>query len=225
MPDLIPDDPALWLSISEVARRKGLAVPTVFEKAKRLERDGKIEIRPGERGRKLINLAQYDRALGETTDLARSQAAATTRGELLDEPAAPPGAAPAPGRSFTSAQTSKALYDAGIRAIDFAAARDKVLPIDGDHGVAQAMREVADELVQAIGRMHLAAGEINSIAGKEGERGVRLAIKRLGRDVLAAYAAALRRLVEKGKGLEQLGGYPVELPEPDTTAAEITGEL
>jgi hypothetical protein len=209
------DNPGLWLSISEIARRKGVANQTVHEKVSRLVAAGRLEKRPGKGREMLVDLAAYDQALGETTDLVHAQAAATRRGEPLDAtPAIAPDAA-APGRTFTSAQTQKAVYDAGIRAIDFARERDKVLPIDGEHGVDQAMRALGGALVEAVRQMAYSAGRITSIAGKEGERGVRLAIKGLGRDLLRAYADALRELAAKGRGLEQLGGYAVDLPEPE----------
>jgi hypothetical protein len=227
MADLSHDDPGLWISLSEIARRRRVSLPTIFEKVKRLEGAGKLEVRPGKGREKLVNLAAYDAALGETTDLSAAQAAATVRGEPFDapplaEPAAlAPEPAATPGRTFSTAQAAKAQYDAGIRAIDFARERDKVLPIDGEHGVDAAMQALGGAIVAAANRQHYAAAQITSIALKEGERGVRQALKKLSRDLLAAYCDALRELVAKGKGLEQLGGYAVELPDATEGEAEL----
>jgi hypothetical protein len=46
------DDSGLWLSISEIARRKRVAPQTVHEKVKRLVDAGRLELRPGKGARK-----------------------------------------------------------------------------------------------------------------------------------------------------------------------------
>ena len=202
-------DAAEWISISELARRKGISPQGAHDRIKRLGE--RIELKPGRGRERLVNVAQYDRLTAETTHLPQAQAAATVR--ALADLALPPGA---DGKTTTiiEAQRQKLLYDAGLTAIKFAEARGAVLPIAGEHGVEQAMREVGDALRQAVGRLHLRAAELAAIAGKDGARGLRVALKAVERDVLEIFAAALSRISERGKAMESAGGATVALAEP-----------
>jgi hypothetical protein len=63
------DDPALWISISELARRKGISQQAVSERIGRL--GSKIELRPGRGRERLVNIAQFDQLTATTVSCRR----------------------------------------------------------------------------------------------------------------------------------------------------------
>jgi DNA-binding MarR family transcriptional regulator len=113
----LPLDGGLWLSISELAKVKGVTKQTISERVSKLEREELITTRAGKGKSKLINVAEYDRALGETSDLSKQQGARTK--EALAGSAGghnePRGAASA---AFTQQQTLRAGYDAEMKRLD-----------------------------------------------------------------------------------------------------------
>src|ERR1700722_2422398 len=139
------DDPALWVSISELARRKGISPQSVSERIARL--GAKIELRPGRGRERLVNIAQFDQVTGENSFLPQTAAAATVR-MLAENPLAlaqPAASSAAPGgRAISDVPREKVLYDTGLTALKFAEARSEVLPIGGEHGIEQATRELGD---------------------------------------------------------------------------------
>lgn len=62
---------ALWVSISELARRKGKSKQAVSKRVKRLRDSGTITVRE-DGSEVLVNIVEYDRAIGETTDPAQA---------------------------------------------------------------------------------------------------------------------------------------------------------
>jgi len=206
----------LWLSMSEVARRKGVTPAAVWKRARRLQRDGLIEIRSGPGNVRLIDLAGYDRAIASTSDLARQQGADTARGLPLDgEPiAAPVGAGAGSVRTFTEAQRQGAIYSAGLKALEFNERRGALLPVEGDHGVARAARAAGEALTAAVARLPLRAGELVAVASTDGEAGVRRLLKAIGTELLTTYAKSLHEIAALAN--DAGGGFVIELPEPET---------
>ena len=206
------DDRALWVSISELARRKGLAPQSVHERIKRLA--GKIEIRPGKGRERLVNIAQFDQLTGDNSFLPQASAAATVR-MLADEPLAPALPAAPGGKTISEVQREKLLYDTGLTALKYAEARGEVLPIGGDHGIEQATREIGDAFRQAVGRLHMRAAEAVAVGAKDGVIGMRALLKSAERDILRSLATALAAIGDKGKAIEASGGFAVDLALPD----------
>lgn len=110
----------LWMSLSSIARLKGVARQTISEKVDRLERDGKISTRRGKGKVRLANLAEYDRALGEVTDLAREQAV-RTRAEGA-------GASPT-NSSYVAQQTRRARYAADLAELELKQRLGETVPV------------------------------------------------------------------------------------------------
>jgi hypothetical protein len=204
-------DSGLWLSLSEIARRRGISKQAISKRLARLVARG-AAVPTCRRGRLLlINIAAFDCALGEDSFLPQTQAAATAR--LLDEPLllAPPKG----GKSIIEVQREKLLYDTGLTALKYAEARGEVVPIAGDHGLEQAVREIGDAFRQAVGRLHLRAPAAVAVAGKDGVPGMRALLKAAERDILGSLANALSALGERGRAIEAAGGFAVELAEPE----------
>jgi len=205
----------LWVSLSEVARRKGVSVAAVWKRVQRLLRDGKIELRPGRGRERLVNLAAYDRAVGETTDFARQRGADMARGLPLDgEPIAPPVGAGAGGvRTFTEAQRQTAIYSAGLRSLEYGERRGNLLPIQGEHGVAKAAQLAGEALTAAVARLPLRAGELVAVASTDGEVGVRRLLKSIGGGLLKTFAKSLNEIAAQAD--DAGGGFVIDLPEPE----------
>lgn len=208
------DDPALWVSFSELARRKGITPQSVSERIARL--GDKIELRPGRGRERLVNIAQFDQVTGENSFLSQTAAAATVRMQAenpfpLAQPAAPGGG----GRTISDVQREKLLYDTGLTALKYAEARSEVLPIDGEHGIEQATREIGDAFRQAVGRLHMRAAEAVAVGAKDGVIGMRALLKSAERDILRSLSTALAAIGDKGKAIEAAGGFAVDLALPD----------
>jgi hypothetical protein len=208
------DDAALWLSISELARRKGISQQAVSDRISRL--GDKITLRPGRGRERLVNVAQFDQLTGDNSFLPQASSAATVR--MLDEAAqlpVLPASTPPGGKTISDVQREKLLYDTGLVALRYAEARGEVLPIGGDHGVEQATREIGDAFRQAVGRLHMRAAEAVAVGAKDGVVGMRALLKAAERDILGSLAKALSAIGERGRAIEAAGGFAVELAEPE----------
>lgn len=94
-------DGAIWVTLAELAKRKGVTRPTIGEKVKRLRDKGLLETR--KQGRNvLVNAAAYDLAVGEAGDAVKETAAATVAQAQTKSPA------------LRDAQTDLAMYNAEL---------------------------------------------------------------------------------------------------------------
>ncbi|MFL9827204.1 MarR family transcriptional regulator [Rhodoplanes sp. SY1] len=210
------DNGGLWLTISEIARRRGVDKAGVSRRVSRLVRDGKLSTRPGPRGTKLVNLAAYDHALGETTDFDKVLGAETRR--LLAEPeAAGDVAAPLPtadageaGRLRT-AKADREVYEAELAKLALAEKRKLVLPIAGKHGIEEAMVRVAQKMVAVIDRLPARAGDIAAAATREGEFGVRKLLKELAHQMRETIGREMKLLQAEGRAAEAAGLLETEV--------------
>lgn len=223
----------LWLTISAIAARKSVTKQTISERVARLVREGKLRTRPGRGNAKLVDLAEYDRAVGETTDLIREQAAATLRhraGEAQPSPhrggdlGAPANGAPALEPTFSDAQKQKAFYDAGIRALDYAERTGEVLPINGPNGVAAAMAVAGTKILTAIARLQTHAAELATAVAKEGETGARRVLKQMEHDLRQEIGRVLRVLEKDGRQQESDGRCEIDIALPSDEAMPTSFE-
>ena len=60
-----------WLTVSALARARGVDKAAISRRVARLEAAGALTTRAGERGTKLINVAEFERVAGETVDAVR----------------------------------------------------------------------------------------------------------------------------------------------------------
>jgi hypothetical protein len=169
---LTPDTPApaagdsLWISISQLALHKNVTKQTISERVARLADDGKLEIRPGKGKAKLVNLAEYDRAVGETTDLSREQGARTKAG---DEPG-PASRDP----TFTQHQATRAGYEAELKRLDLEERLGRLRPVEE---IEAAAIECGAAVVNIVGDKVLRAEELAAAVAKDGIIGARRLLK------------------------------------------------
>ncbi|MGO7901588.1 winged helix-turn-helix domain-containing protein [Rhizobium ruizarguesonis] len=134
-----PGSDGVWLTIAELAKRKGISRQSASERINRLEQDGLIATRRDGRSR-LVELATFDRAVGQTGNAFREQGAETKR-----ETPEPPTAA------LRDAQTQRAQYESKLKALDYAERTGQLVPIKGDHGVETALVKATEVIIRELG--------------------------------------------------------------------------
>ncbi len=162
-----PDTEGLWATVTELAAMKGLKKAAVSERVTRLEQRGLLETRSGKGRSKLINVAAFDRAIGEVADLAREQGARTRRDAAGD--ITPTGAA---NSSYTREQARHMAYKADMAQMDLAERTNRILRADK---VLEATTVGAEEIVRLIDQI---VGWSDDIASAY-DRGQSLAVRAL----------------------------------------------
>lgn len=171
----------LWLSVSEIARQKDKSRQAIAKRVDSLVEAGLLETRPGPGGTKLVNLAQFDRAVGEVGD-AFKESAAETRAEAELEATAV--ASPA----LRDHQSRAAQYTADLKFLDLEERLGRLVPIDEAKagGVA-----IGEAVVRIMGRLATYAEAMNAAAVKDGVQGCRGMLKDIERDLRVAMAEAI----------------------------------
>ena len=169
------DPPGLWLSVSELAKNRRVSKQAISKRAERLQAQGLLSRREGPGGRVLINVAEYDRATGEATDIVRA-----TNGAPKD--------ASGRSRGYSQEQTRRASYDADLKKLELDERLGKLVSVDeiraGIHGIADVMVKVIDNLPSR-------AEDVASAVGVNGEAGARRALKEAAHDWRVALAEAI----------------------------------
>jgi hypothetical protein len=137
-------DAGLWLSVSEIARQRGKSRQAIAKRVAELVEAGKLETRPGPNGTKLVHLAQFDRAVGETGD-AFKETAAETRAEL-DAGAGADPTSPA----LRDHQARAAQYSADLKYLDLEERLGNLVPIAE---VKEAGQKAAEAIVRIVDRL------------------------------------------------------------------------
>jgi DNA-binding Lrp family transcriptional regulator len=129
----------IWLSMSELARQKGIKRQSLHERINRLERDGLIVSRRKGRSRH-IDVAAYDRAVGQVGDEFKEQSADTRRDEPLTN-----------SPKLRDAQADKAVYDARLKALDYGERIGNLVPRRGEHGIETALIKISEVILLDMG--------------------------------------------------------------------------
>ncbi len=184
-------DTGLWLSISDLAVRKGVTKQTVAERVGKLEAQGLIQTHPGKGRAKMVNLAAYDKAVGDTGDAIR-QAAAAPRKQGGDENGDP---------VLAKEQARRVAFQADIAELDLNERLGKLLPVEQ---VEASMVLCAETISRALDQMTARADELAAAVAKEGTNGARSFLKIVARDVRSLLAREMRLLAttENEEGVE-----------------------
>ncbi|WP_313194614.1 winged helix-turn-helix domain-containing protein [Shinella zoogloeoides] len=134
------DDGGVWVSVADLAKRKGVTRQSASERIAKLERDGLIVTRREGRS-KLVELATYDRVVGQVGDVFREQAAETKQAATREPQASGP---------LRDAQAERAQYEAKLKALDFAERTGQVVAVRGPHGVETAMIRIVEQIVREL---------------------------------------------------------------------------
>jgi hypothetical protein len=135
----------------------------------RLVDAGKLEVRPGKGKTKLINVAAYDRAVGETTDLSKEQGAATKAAMAGDS-----GASRDP--TFTQHQATRAGYEAELKRLDLEERLGKLRSVED---VEASAIKCGEAVVRIVEDKILRAEELAAAVAKDGVNGARRILKEI----------------------------------------------
>jgi DNA-binding Lrp family transcriptional regulator len=175
--------PVLWMSISQLARARGVTPQSIHERVARLVDSGLLQTRPGRGRERLIDVAQFDRAVGDNRERI------TVRDEV--EAQASPRA-PAEGAGLTKARTATAIYQARLLELELAERSGKVVPIDGVQEAATAFGEASVRIFKMP--LHRIDGLMAAAA--RGVSDFRAVLNELIHDQRARFSEALAKLVE-----------------------------
>lgn len=177
-----PGSDGVWLTIAELAKRKGISRQSASERINRLEQDGLIATRRDGRSR-LVELATFDRAVGQTGNAFREQGVQTKRET----------AEPSTNAALRDAQTERAQYESKLKALDYAERTGQLVSIKGEHGVETALVKVTEAIIRELGAPLNWVSEILETV-REGEPALRRLLRRKihrQREVIATRLAAL----------------------------------
>lgn len=185
MADLL-DDLGLWESVAEVARRKGITRQSLNERVDRLEADGLIKVKREGRS-KLINVAEFDRVVGDVGDAVKEGAAITraeTEGDAEKNPA------------LRDHQSRAAQYTADLKYLDLEERLGRLVPVAE---VEDAAQKSAEATVRIVDRLPTFADAIAAAVGKDGPAGARAKLKEIARELRTAIAEAMGELARKAE--------------------------
>lgn len=198
MADLDPNTPdAAWVSISELARLKGLSKAAVSERVKGLIQKGQLSTKPGKGKVVLVNLAAFDRVIGETTDLAKAAGAETKRQAASTTPR--DDAAPI----YTAEQARHMAYRAESARLDLEERQGKILQVAD---VVAAIAAAGDAIARAIEKLPTGADDVSAAVAQAGAAGARTELKAKARDLRELVAKELAQVLN-------LKPNPSEAPE------------
>jgi DNA-binding Lrp family transcriptional regulator len=184
MTDLL-DEMGLWESVAEVARRKGITRQSLNERVDRLASEGLIKVRRDGRS-KLINVAEFDRVVGEVGDAVKEGAAAT-RAEADDLEKNP---------ALRDHQARAAQYTADLKFLDLEERLGRLVPVSE---VEEAAVKCAESTVRVIDRLPTYADAVAAAVGKDGPAGARAKLKEIAREIRQAIAEAHGELARKAE--------------------------
>lgn len=163
-----------WLSVSGLARQRGVDKAAISRRLARYEAQGLMKSRLGKGGVKLINVAEFDRAAGEATDAVRE-----LNGSGAGAPAM--GIAAAPGDPILAReQARRASYDADLKKLELEERLGELIPV-GD--VREAIAALGETFVRALDQMPSRAEEGFAEATKGGLAGFRIFLRSLANGV------------------------------------------
>ncbi|WP_296713150.1 winged helix-turn-helix domain-containing protein [Rhodoblastus sp.] len=191
------NDEWLWLNISDLARLRGITKGPLSRRVKRLEEGGFIATKTGERGQKLVNVAEFDLAAERTVDAIRAQNGRKPRkgpAPVADKAMSPPmgdGEDDDFSPVLAKEQARRVAYQADLAKLQRDEKLGKLLPIEN---IAEAAAQCAEALNRVIDQLPARADEIAAAVAKDGEAGVRNFLRSVARDMRERLADEMQRL-------------------------------
>jgi DNA-binding MarR family transcriptional regulator len=180
-----------WVSLSELARLKGVSVPAISKRVNRLSVNGLLEVRPTDDGKKLVEVGAFERAVALSRDARREQ--------KVDAPEIVPRNGEVP--VLAHAQARKMAFSAERERLKLGVETKSLLRADD---VGRAMAECAGKIVNLLEVLPYRADELAAAASKDGVKGVRGVLKRMARDLRRQMAAEMSRTAAQN-GLDEPG--------------------
>lgn len=173
---------ALWLSITELAQAKGVDKSQISRKVAEIELQGRVITRPGRGKEKLVNVAEYDSALGSVTDFSHQVGAETTR----ENREADWG-----DTRMRDAKTKTAQLEAALKGIELRKQTGALVEITR---VNEVIADVGEEIKKPLDQVSLRADDITAAAVSGGAPAVRTLLMQIVFDLRSKISDALRKL-------------------------------
>jgi hypothetical protein len=183
----------LWLPIGEMARMRGIGAPAMSERVAKLEAQGLIRVRPGKGRVRLVNVAEFDRATGQATDVTKLLGAETRKSASAPSIGHQPSDPSAPVYSQEHARLTALRADAA--ALDMQERLGKLVSVER---IADAATACAEIILRCIDVMPSHAEEVAAAVAKNGVDGARIALRGIVRDIRTSCAEALKSLGDAG---------------------------
>lgn len=149
---LVNDDPiseGLWLSVSELARERGISKVAVSQQLSRWAAKG-VAVATRRSGRiMLVNVAEFDTARGAAGDQARQQGAQTKRNTQTGRGPADP--------VYSHEQARRAAYEADLKRLELEEKLGQLIRVDD---LERACASCAEAMVRAVERSAFRADEL-----------------------------------------------------------------
>jgi hypothetical protein len=181
------ESPAGFATISELGRLRGVDKAAISRRVARLEAQGLLQSQRGARGTKLVNIAEFDRVAGATTDAVRElngRSATVAPGSLAADPI------------LSREQARRASYDADMKKLDLEERLGQLVSVDR---VQRAFSDCAQIVAQAAGQMVGRAEENAAAVAKDGVQGARAWLRAATRDLCEAVARSASLLVDEAQ--------------------------
>ncbi len=186
------------VSVTELARLKGVSQPAISKRLKRLVQDGLVTAQ-SRAGRTFINLAEWDSVTREFTDPAKLVALETVAAKkaggiehLDNEPIKPAGYSELKkGSPYHHELTRKARYDADLREIELKRLQQHLRTVDD---IQAAATKVGETLVRQIEQLPSFADDIATAFGRGGVAAVRDLLKSKARGMRESVVRSLEAL-------------------------------
>jgi hypothetical protein len=187
------DAEGYWLSVTELARLRGVDKAAISRRAKRYEEQGLLTPRAGKGGVKLICVAEFDRAAGQATDAVRE-----LNGSAGGAAAAPAAALPG-DPTLAKQQARRAGYDADLKQLELQERLGELVRVAD---VQEAIVVLSENFVRAIEQMPARAEEGFAEATKGGLAGFRAFLRALANGVRDTLERDLEALIIGAKQAE-----------------------
>lgn len=203
----------LWLTISDLARQKGIDKGAISRRIARFEADGLLTTRPAPRGAKLVNVAEYERVAGQHLDAVKEQAAQTVAANVGANTGTS-GSDPILSRE----QARRVAYQADIARLDLGERTKRLVPVDR---IEDEATRLIEPIVKVLDRLPSHVDAIVAAHNETGHQGVRAYLKGLVAQVRNDVARALAELAatasaEPRRQVEDFDPNPAPTePEPE----------
>lgn len=175
-----------WVSISELARLRGVDKAAISRRVARLEVQGLLRTQRGKQGTKLVPLALFDKVCSEVTDAIRQANGA-------------PASAASTDPILSREQARRAGYDADLKKLDLDERLGRLVAVDK---VNEGMTECGQRMARIIDQMPTRAEEVASAIAKDGVQGARAILKTLAREIRDELARAMSIQGDDDEGLK-----------------------
>jgi hypothetical protein len=201
------------LPLGEIAQLRGLSPSQITNRVKAWTAAGAIT--SVKRGRqRLIRLADFDRLVAESAGNWQLAGWRTRRSMALD----------GDGESLTALQKRKAAAESELRLLEIAKRRGALVPLAGPQGVETAARQAGGAVLRALDMVPGHADDLARAAKSGGAAAVRVALKKVVKELREAVAKAMTDLASVGQTAEAAGEVSIDVELDDGNEAPETKE-